>query len=202
MTPLQPASLQGQIDVVAFDLDGTLVESPLDFVAIRHELGWQSNCDLLQTLAAISDDDSRAHAAAVISRHEMEAAERSVLLPGALEALHELHECGFPTAILTRNIRVATQHMLSRLKIPISLVLTREDCAAKPDPEGLLRIAAHYQRPIHRLLYIGDYHFDLTTAANAGAQSCLLLTHSNQQYAQQANWLMADYSQLARALTS
>ncbi|SEA45998.1 HAD family hydrolase [Alkalimonas amylolytica] len=196
------SSIRADIDVVAFDLDGTLVDSPLDFVAIRQELGWQDASDLLQSMAMLPDEISRQHAAGVIYRHEMQAAEQSVLLPGVLECLSQFQAQGIPTAILTRNMRAATQLMIQKLQIPISLVLTREDCAAKPDPEGLYRIAAHYHTKVQRLLYVGDYHFDLTTAANAGAQSCLLLNANNHQFSSQADWVIAEYQQLARALTS
>ncbi|MEE2024911.1 HAD family hydrolase [Alkalimonas mucilaginosa] len=192
--------LRAKFDVVAFDLDGTLVDSPLNLAAIRQELGWQDGCDLLQSLAMLPDDASRQHAAEVIYRHEIQAAENSTLFPGVLDCLLQLQQSGIATAILTRNMRAATELMIDKLGIPISLVLTREDCAAKPDPEGLQRIAAHYQAAMHRLLYVGDFHFDLSTAANAGAQSCLLLNASNQQYAVNADWVMQDYAQLSRAL--
>lgn len=195
-------SLRADIDVVAFDLDGTLVDSPLDFAAIRQELGWPDASDLLQSLALLPDERSRQYALDVIHRHEMDAAERSVLLPGVLDCLSKFQEAAIPTAILTRNMRAATQRMIQKLNIPISLILTREDCAAKPDPEGLHRIAAHYGAGVNRLLYVGDFHFDLTTAANAGAQSCLLLNTTNHPFAAKADWVIADYHQLARALTS
>ena len=191
-----------KIRAVAFDLDGTLVHSPLDFAAIRDELNWPADTDLLARLETIGNLEERKAADAVIRRFEMEAAEQSYLLPGVLACLQQLQQQGIPTAILTRNIRQATTHMLERLQIPIQLVLTREDCAAKPDPEGLYRIADQFAITTSELLYIGDYHFDLTTAANAGAISCLLLNEQNQHFSSMADWVMTDYASLARALTS
>lgn len=194
--------LREQIRAIAFDLDGTLVHSALDFTAIRHELNWPADTDLLQRLQAIDSEHERAMADAVIRRHEMEAAHKSYLLPGVLRCLAQLQQQQIPTAILTRNMRQATMHMLERLQIPIQLVLTREDCAAKPDPAGLFKIAEHFSVAPSELLYIGDYHFDLTTAANAGAVSCLLLNEQNHQFASMADWVMTDYDSLARALIS
>lgn len=194
------AQIRPQIQAIAFDLDGTLVHSPLDFTAIRHELNWPAETDLLQCLERIDDPEQRLAADAVIRSHEMAAAERSYLLPGVLACLQQLREQGIPTAILTRNMRQATLSMLERLQIPIQLVLTREDCAAKPDPEGLHRIARQFEVSTSQLLYIGDYHFDLTTAANAGAVSCLLLNEHNQHFASMADWVVSDYPSLTRAL--
>ncbi|MCH8536661.1 MAG: HAD family hydrolase [Alkalimonas sp.] len=195
------SALGKQIQAVAFDLDGTLVHSSLDFTAIRQELNWPADTDLLARLQSIEDPEQRRAADAVIRRHEMAAAETSYLLPGVLACLQQLHGQGIPTAILTRNMRQATLSMLERLQIPIRLVLTREDCAAKPDPEGLHRIARQFEISTSQLLYIGDYHFDLTTAANAGAVSCLLLNEHNQHFASLADWVVSDYPSLTRALT-
>lgn len=194
------SQLRQQVRAVAFDLDGTLVHSPLDFNAIRNELQWPADCDLLAQLDTINHLQQRKHAEAVIRRYEMDAAEQSYLLPGVLDCLHEMQQQAIPTAILTRNIRQATTHMLERLHIPITFVLTREDCAAKPDPEGLYRIAENFAVATSQLLYIGDYHFDLTTATNAGAISCLLLNEHNQRFASMADWVMTDYTSLSNAL--
>ena len=96
-------------------------------------------------------------------------------------------------------MRSATQHCLQRLGITVDLVLTREDAPAKPDPTGLLIIAGHWQKAPADLLFIGDFHFDLTTARAAGMPSCLYLNPDNGHYRDQADFVLQHFAELAQS---
>ncbi|MCU5785237.1 HAD family hydrolase, partial [Alloalcanivorax marinus] len=129
-----------RFQALLFDLDGTLVDSQLDFAALRRELGFPDGIGVLehlQTLAPLA----AARARAVIDRHEQEGAAAARWIDGAEALLATLHQRGVPTAILTRNSRAAVARTHDVLNLPVDLILTREDCEPKPDPEGLLRIA-------------------------------------------------------------
>ena len=188
------------IKAVIFDLDGTLVDSALDFCAMCDEIGWPRGTPLLEQLALETDQRERARIEAIIHRHELQGAINASWMPGAEQCLHKLNAAAIPLAILTRNMRQATALTLQRLQIPIARVLTREDCAAKPNPEGLLLFASQLQLPVQHMLYVGDYVFDLQTAANAGMASCLYLNEHNQHFAEQADWTFSHFDQLSVAL--
>lgn len=188
------------IKAVVFDLDGTLVDSALDFALICDDIGWPHGTPLLETLATIEEQQERQRIAEIICRHEMRGAQIASWMPGAQQCLERLSEAGIPLAILTRNMRAATQLTVSRLQIPIQHIVTREDCAAKPDPEGLLRIAAQMKLEVSEMIYVGDYLFDLQTAANAGMPSCLYLNEHNRHFAQQANWSFRHFDELSSML--
>lgn len=188
------------IKAVIFDLDGTLVDSALDFAAICDDIGWPRGTALLEQLALIKDITEHNRVTQIICRHELNGARLARWMPGAQQCLQQLVQAKIPLAILTRNMREATALTIARLQIPIQRVLTREDCAAKPSPDGLLRIAAELQLPVQQLTYVGDYVFDLQTAANAGMSSCLYLNQHNRGYADQANWAFEHFDQLAAAL--
>lgn len=188
------------IKAVVFDLDGTLVDSALDFGLICDDIGWPRGTALLEQLALTDDTQEYQRISDIICRHEMSGAENASWMPGAEDCLARLNEAGMPLAILTRNMRLATQLTIARLQIPVRQVLTREDCAAKPNPEGLLRIAAELQLSVSNMIYVGDYIFDLQTAANAGMASCLYLNEHNQHFAAQAGWSFRHFDELSRAL--
>lgn len=187
------------INAIAFDLDGTLVDSKLDFAAICDDIGWPRGTPLLEKLAILGQTAEAERASNIIRQHELAGARAASWMPGAEACLQHLHKHKYPLAILTRNMREATTLMLERLQIPISLVLTREDCAAKPDPEGLLLIAKQLAVPCQQMLYVGDYIFDLQVAANAGAASCLYLNQTNQVFIKEADYAISHFAELTRA---
>lgn len=185
------------IKAVVFDLDGTLVDSALDFALICDDVGWPRGTPLLEKLATVEELHERQRITDIICRHEMRGAELASWMPGAQQCLEQLSEADIPLAILTRNMRAATQLTVSRLNIPIQHIVTREDCAAKPDPEGLLRIAAQLQLDVSEMIYVGDYLFDLQTAANAGMRSCLYLNEHNSHFAPHASWSFRHFDELS-----
>lgn len=187
---------RGHFRGLAFDLDGTLVNSGLDFPAIRLELGFPEHVGLLEHIATLTDTKAARHARAVIDRHEMEGAARAQWMPGARLLLEALNTAGIPTAILTRNSRGAARKTCEALDIPIARILTRDDCAPKPEPDGLLRIARHFGLPPSRMMYVGDFVDDLTAARRAGMAGCLYRNHHNGGYASQARFVIDHFSEL------
>lgn len=181
---------------VAFDLDGTLVNSALDFPAIRRELAFPDGVGLLEHIATLADTALVEHAHAVIHRHEMTGAEQATWMPGAESLLEALNDAGIPIAILTRNSRAAVRVTCSALDIPVGRILTREDCAPKPSPEGLLMIAKHFGLQPSRMMYVGDFIDDLTTARRAGMAACLYRTQKNHRFASEARFVIDHFKEL------
>ncbi|QJX02592.1 HAD family hydrolase [Alcanivorax sp. IO_7] len=143
-----------RFQALLFDLDGTLVDTRLDFAALRRELGFPEGIGLLEHLETLPAADAR-RARAVIDRHEMAGASAATWIDGAQALLADLHRRGVPTAILTRNSRAAVARTDQVLGLPVDLILTREDCPPKPDPGGLLRIADTLRLTPARCLYVG-----------------------------------------------
>ena len=75
------------VSAVLFDLDGTLVDSGLDFQALRAKLAWPDNVDLLAHLAALPCPKERAKAADTIHEFEMAGAANSEWMQGATTLL-------------------------------------------------------------------------------------------------------------------
>lgn len=128
------SSIQGLI----FDLDGTLVDSRLDFTAIRRELACPDGVGVLEYIASLPEQ-ARQAAEQIVLEHERRGAERAEWMPGARDCLQYCERRNLPTAILTRNAREVADLTLSRLGIRVDMLLAREDCPPKPAPDGLLR---------------------------------------------------------------
>jgi HAD superfamily hydrolase (TIGR01509 family) len=157
---------------IIFDLDGTLLDSGLDFDLMRSEMGLPAGRPILESLAAHPADDlPRCHD--ILHRHELAGAERAEPLPGVVEFLVQLHARGLRLAVVTRNSRPITQAMLAKLPVPFDPVITREDGPVKPDPWAIQRICESWQVPPQRVVMIGDYWFDIACGRAAGARTAL-----------------------------
>ena len=191
-----PAAADSGVRAVAFDLDGTLVHSALDFDAMRAETGCPPGMGLLEYLGTLTDPDAVCRGHRVIERHELAGARDSTWMPGAQSLLAGLRALGLPTAILTRNMRPAVELVRERLGLDVDVVVTREDCAPKPSPDGLHRIADALSVPVRQLVYVGDFLYDLQAARAAGALACLYLQNGNAHYAGHADWVVSHHDQL------
>jgi len=169
--------------VCVFDLDHTLVNSPLDLKAVgremeafvrgrgvglpTRELRW-SGAEILAHV--------RQHAPhleveiiTIPQSHERRAMEQAVLEPFAVEALEALRQLGFATAIWTNNDRVVADFVLGRFDLlrHLDLVVTRDDVTAlKPDPDGLRVVRERWPDARH-IVMVGDAWVD-GAAAQAG----------------------------------
>lgn len=162
------------INGVIFDLDGTLVESSLDFRRIRADVGCPEGEDILSFVDAITCPDKQQHAHNIIRKHELADAHSAKWLPNGRAMVEKAQQHNLPMAIVTRNSPEATRIKLSNNAIPIELVLTRDDAPPKPDPTALLMVAEQWQLPPANCLYIGDFIYDQQAAENAGMKWLLV----------------------------
>lgn len=186
---------QRWLEGIIFDLDGTLVDSRLDFAAIRRELHCPDGVGVLEYIDTLAEDDQPA-ARQVVLRHEREGAERAVWMPGAKECLARLTDAGIPVAILTRNAREIADLTLRRLGVRIEHLLGREDAPPKPAPDGLLQLASRWALSPDRLAYVGDFRFDLQAAGNAGMAGVYYDPQDSGEYSELADMVIQHFDVL------
>ena len=121
-------------------------------------------------------------------------------MPGAVELLTELERRRLPQAILTRNSREMTDLALRRLQLAFSQVLTREDAPPKPDPQGLHIICRNWQIDPSDVVFVGDFHFDITAGRRAGMATVLYAPGPLPDYAHEADFVITDLAHLCNVL--
>jgi HAD superfamily hydrolase (TIGR01509 family) len=184
---------------VIFDLDGTLVTVPLDFEAMRREIGLPPGTPLLEAVEGMGGPEKTA-ALEVLARHECAAAHSATVNPGVAEFLDWLTARSVPRAILTRNRRDAVTLTLARCGLAFDLVLAREDAPYKPSPEGLWQICARWQLRPDEVLMIGDYLYDLQVGRNAGTRTALVTHGRSLPFAHLADFVFPSFEEMPEAL--
>lgn len=178
------------MDLLIFDLDGTLVDSREDIVASVNwtiaELGGQP-----LPRETISAEVGRGvkpllrrsvplhhHAKAwhLFGQHySANLAVASKAFGGVSEMLEALK--ALPKVVLTNKERRFALPLLRALELDhhFRKIYTREDFAPKPDPEGILSAAAEAGARLTQTLMIGDMPLDLEAGFKAGTQTCAVL---------------------------
>ena len=157
---------------VVFDMDGTLVDSALDFDAMRAEMGLPAELPILETIASLGEHEA-ARCREILHRHEHGGGERAVVMRGAPEFLRALDRLGLRRAVWTRNSRAVALATLRRTGLEFETVLARDDAPAKPDPTALVELARAWELPHGDILVIGDYIFDMEAGRRAGSRTAL-----------------------------
>ena len=197
--------------VCVFDLDHTLVSSPLDLKVVgremeafvrerglplpQRELRWSG-----PELFAFVRSEAPALEGEILKiprRHERRAMEQAVLEPFAEEALTALRQLGFATAIWTNNDRVVADFVLDRFGLlrHLDLVVTRDDVTAlKPDPDGLRVVRLRWPGAPH-IVMVGDAWVD-GLAAQAGGVPFIAYRSDHAELARRGGAITASIASL------
>jgi phosphoglycolate phosphatase-like HAD superfamily hydrolase len=166
-----------------FDLDHTLVRSPLDLVRLKVEIRALVEAEGLPlpeatrawTIGQIIEA-ATAHRTTLgdacwglCTTHEEEAVLHAAAEPGAHEALATLHTAGYPLAVWTNNTGPVARKALASCGLDgfFTVLVTRDEAALKPDPSGLRLLEAAF--PERRIWVIGDSWVDGAAAHAGGA---------------------------------
>jgi phosphoglycolate phosphatase len=169
--------------LLAFDLDHTLVRSPLDLARLKVEiraLVEGEGVPLAEAARAWTIgqiiEAATAHRAtlgeacwALCTTHEEVAVAHATEEPGAYETLAALHAAGYPLAVWTNNTGPIARRALARCGLDafFKVLVTRTEAALKPDPAGLRLLESAF--PERRICVVGDSWVDGAAAHAGGA---------------------------------
>ena len=176
--------------LIIFDLDGTLVQSQINYDAIKTEIIElianivnEEEFDIirsfprsiLELVIMIQKKDSTGiyykRAWELIEKYEAEGYEYAEIELDVVETLKILKEQNHFVTILTNNSRKLTDYALERFgfKDCIDYVLTRDDLEEKkPDPEGILFLMKKFSKKSNATIFIGDSWLDAEAGFRAG----------------------------------
>lgn len=154
------------------DFDGTLFDLPVDWPAVRAELGLPAAGSITDRMQR-SIDVGDAAAMAVVTGHELAAVPQGRFTGGARRLLADVpSRC--PTAVLTRNSAACVRAALGGLADGV-LIIGREDVRRlKPDPEGVHTALARLGAGPAACLLVGDTEHDVLAARAAGVRCAVV----------------------------
>ena len=182
------------IDLLIFDLDGTLIDSkldlansvnaarahlglgPLDLPAISECVGYGAPVLIRK---ALGDQASEAQVARALTffleyyRHH--ALDSTRFYPGVRESLERLHAAGKHLAILTNKPEAISRRIVDGLRVGglFFRVYGGDSFAAKkPDPGGIEQLMREARAGHAATIMVGDTAVDVETARNAGVRAC------------------------------
>lgn len=184
--------MTGPIELIVFDLDGTLIDSKLDLVqsvnAVRerlhlHKLPEETIATYVgrgvvtlmqRALGAQADEKTVAEAVEFFLEYYRDhMLDHTVPYPGVREALGQLD--GYRMAVLTNKPVRFSQAILEGLGMSRHFVTVYGGNSferKKPDPMGMLALMREAGAPADRTMIVGDSDTDVLTGRNAGVWTC------------------------------
>ena len=168
-------------DLIAFDLDGTLIELNIPFDEIRKELGIERKF-ILEAIMEEKDEGRRREMFRVLEEFEMKSAATAKPAFYARELLKSL-DGKVIKGVITRNSRKSVDLVSSKLGFNFDFVIGREDEEPKPSPRPLELALRMFNVKPSRALMVGDFLFDLISGREAGVKTALIITEKNKEMA-------------------
>lgn len=182
---------KSNIEIIVFDLDGTLTESEHTITnATKYTLdtlGIKGTFDSVMFSGMIGH-----HFPDIFTKMKLDVPDfgtflttfkakyfdyisDTVLYPGVTDVLKKLKEAGYKLALLTTKGQDQADLIIDHFELRkyFNYVMgRREGVPIKPDPESLYIIADYFEKEKSDILMVGDTEMDIECARNAGSVSC------------------------------
>jgi len=195
---LLKASVLDGIRAVVFDMDGTLIDSTYDWPEIRLRLG-VTGPSIIDDLNSLTEP-ARTRRWAELEEIESTATAEAKLHDGSLELLDLLSAHGLMTALVTNNSNANTRRLLARFGLRFDVVLTRDSGLWKPSGAPITEAVTQLGVLSGDCLGVGDSHYDVIAAREAGLSSVCVLHDGSGQYTDGADLAFDDIPAFIRYL--
>lgn len=170
------------IKTILFDMDGTIVDVPYDWKRIKQDLktGGKPILPFISSLL----EPVRSEKWRILEMYEDAATAKAVLKKGIKEFLNYLKEKNIRTALITNNSKKNVSLLLNKFGLDFDLVMSRESGLWKPSGEPFLYALDRLGFKTHECCVIGDSHFDILAALDAGIKKIFILSDNPTGFAE------------------
>jgi len=163
-----------------FDMDGTVVDVPYDWGEIKAELETQGK-PILPYIHNLGEPE-RSEKWRILERFEYEATQKAKLKPGMREFLGLLSARGVKKALVTNNSRKNVSFLLKKFRLEFDCVISRERGLWKPSGAPILVALKELQLDKEECCVVGDSHFDVRAAEEAGIPLIFILNEDRERF--------------------
>lgn len=181
-----------------FDMDGTLIEPAIDFMAMREAIGVLEG-DILLELARW-ERVKREHAFGIIETFEQEAAANMMATRGVIDYLTSSKRAGVCHGLITRNTHDRVAQCARLLGATFTPALDRTFAPLKPDPASILHILAAWGFEPEEVVMFGDSGQDMHAAHAAGVKCAVIAREYNAHLRASADWYLESFEDLPAEL--
>jgi HAD superfamily hydrolase (TIGR01549 family) len=157
------------IEAVIFDLDGTLINLPVNYGKLVEEIEKITKTEYVGPLtAAVSklDEKTKREVFKVWDEAELEALGKMTINAKGMAIYRRFSEK--PKALVTMQGKALVKAVFERLKMPFNMILTRENSLDRV--EQLRHTIQSFRTPAEKILFIGNTKGDLQAARKAECQ--------------------------------
>jgi len=169
-----------ELKAVIFDLDGTLVDVPYDWVLIKEKLGTQG-APILSYISTLEEPE-KTEKLRLLEKFEEEATAKAVLKQGIPRLMGFLEKRGIKKILVTNNSRKNVLNLLKRFNLDFDHILTRESGLWKPSGAPFLAALKKLGIEKEESCVVGDSPFDVKAAEEAGISQVFILSPSKEKF--------------------
>jgi HAD superfamily hydrolase (TIGR01549 family) len=144
------------IEAAIFDLDGTLVDIPIDYhtmvVEFKRILGVDEVRPFLVTLSKVTDAQKLKQVFDSWQEYESAVTDKITLHPNGMKLYQEHRDK--PKALVTMQGKKTVQSVLAKFNLAFEAVVTREDALSRT--KQLQLAAKQLKVPLRKVLFVGD----------------------------------------------
>ena len=182
------------IELIIFDLDGTLIKLPVRYDFLRNELrdnfSIQGESFLIPMILEKTQDNNKVKREAfeLICKEECNAIDGLEIHESAIEVIKEIHSKNKKIALVTLQCERAANQILDIMGIKDLFlnVFTRDDYTDRY--EQIIKTMNKFDSTADNTLMIGDRINDFDSAEKAGCKS-IIIRRGNQEGDDKMNWV-------------
>lgn len=166
---------------IIFDMDGTVFDVSYDWNKIRTELATQGR-PILAFLSSLEEPE-KSEKWKILARYEDEATRKADLKPGMREFIRFLSEKRIKKALVTNNSQKNVFFLLKKFNLEFDCIISRESGLWKPSGAPFLAVLEKLRLEREECCVVGDSHFDVKAANEAGILTIFILNEDRERFA-------------------
>jgi HAD superfamily hydrolase (TIGR01509 family) len=156
------------------------VDVPYDWGKIKAELETQGK-PILTYIENLAEPE-RSKKWKILEKFESEATQRAKLKPGMREFLSLLSTKGVKRALVTNNSQKNVSILLEKFRLEFDCIISRERGLWKPSGAPILVALKELQLNKEECCVVGDSHFDVRAAEEAGIPLIFILNEDTERF--------------------